>query len=324
MFEWDINKDIAGIPHTLNMEDWEGVKEEMETEKGCGVDSLMRKSDDMEFEESYQQFRLMVSNWITGERGGAELRAKMEDIMFNRTLPEYEKRKRMFLLIGSILVKWFYADEEMWDKGPANFLRKDCNLITQARSCTGTCVWREEENKCLLHVHALTNLGSQEDDEKEPQQLEKESREVSTPQLFTKRVIDELIRFPARRKQIMSQGKISKLSTILQPIRQGDQYIIPESSPTWTNLHLVARPKTRRLALQKIRQTLPAWQAGLLQCGHRAWARGVPVPRGSVAGVAGWPRAVWLLWRSRATHPPAPAGGLYARARGGLRAWLLP
>ena len=230
MFEWDINKDIAGIPSTLDMDDWEGVKEEMETEKGCGVDSeLMRKSDYIEFEESYQQFRLMVSNWITGERGGAELRAKMEEIMFNRTLPEYEKRKRMFLLIGSILLKWFYADEEMWDKGPANFLRKDCNLITQERSCTGTCVWREEENKCLLHVHATTNLGSQEEDKNE-------SREVNTPMLFTKRVIDELIRFPARRKQIMSQGKISKLSTILQPIRQGDQYIIPESSPTWTNL----------------------------------------------------------------------------------------
>ena len=229
MFEWDINKDIAGIPSTLDIDDWEGVKEKMETEKSCGVDSeLIRKSDDVEFEESYQQFRLMVSNWITGERGGAELRTKMEEIMFNRTLPDYEKRKRMFLLIGSTLVKWFYEDEEMWDKGPANFLRKDCNLITQARSCTGTCVWREEDSKCLLHVHKMTNLGNQED--------QNESREVSTPLLFTKRVIDELIRFPARRKQIMSHGKISKLSTILQPIRQGDQYIIPESSPTWTNL----------------------------------------------------------------------------------------
>jgi hypothetical protein len=237
MFEWDINRDIAGIPSTLDMEDWEEIREKMETEKGCGVDSeLMRQSDYMEFEESYQQFRLMVSNWITGERGGPELRAKMEEIMFNRTLPEYEKRKRMFLLIGSILLKWFYADEEIWDKGPANFLRKDCNLITQARSCTGTCVWREEENKCLLHVHATTDLGSQEEDQKDPQKLENESREVSTPTLFTNRVIDELIRFPARRKQIMSHGKISKLSTILQPIRQGDQYIIPESSPTWTNL----------------------------------------------------------------------------------------
>jgi hypothetical protein len=230
MFEWDINKAIAGIPTELKLENWEGVKEEIESEKGCGDDSmLIHNSDDMEFEESYQQFRLMVSNWITGERGGPEFRAKMEAIMFNHTLPDYEKRKRMFLLIGSTLLKWFYADNEIWDKGPANFLRKDCNLITQVRSCTGTCVWREQENKCLLHVHATTDLGSKEENQKE-------SREVSTPLLFTKRVIDELIRFPARRKQIMNHGKISKLSTILQPIRQGDQYIIPESSPTWTNL----------------------------------------------------------------------------------------
>ena len=34
----------------------------------------------------------------------------------------------------------------------------------------------------------------------------------------------------------MRKGEISKVSTIVQPIRQGDQYIIPESSPTWTNL----------------------------------------------------------------------------------------
>jgi hypothetical protein len=44
MFEWDINKDIAGMPSMLEIENWEGVKEEMEMEKGCGVDSeLMRK-----------------------------------------------------------------------------------------------------------------------------------------------------------------------------------------------------------------------------------------------------------------------------------------
>ena len=34
----------------------------------------------------------------------------------------------------------------------------------------------------------------------------------------------------------MKRGEISKVSAIVQPIRQGDQYIIPESSPTWTNL----------------------------------------------------------------------------------------
>jgi hypothetical protein len=44
------------------------------------------------------------------------------------------------------------------------------------------------------------------------------------------------VRFPNRRKQILKRGDISKVSAFIHPIHQGDQYIIPESSPTWTNL----------------------------------------------------------------------------------------
>jgi hypothetical protein len=32
------------------------------------------------------------------------------------------------------------------------------------------------------------------------------------------------------------KGEISSIVAIIEPIRDGDQYIIPESSPTWTNL----------------------------------------------------------------------------------------
>jgi hypothetical protein len=76
-----------------------------------------------------------------------------------------------------------------------------------------------------LHVNKTTILGDKS-----------AKRIVSTPELFTKRIVDELVRFPARRKQLMRKGDITKISTITQPIRQGDQYIIPESSTTWTNL----------------------------------------------------------------------------------------
>jgi hypothetical protein len=34
----------------------------------------------------------------------------------------------------------------------------------------------------------------------------------------------------------MKKGEISSIIAIVEPIRDGDQYIIPESSPTWTNL----------------------------------------------------------------------------------------
>jgi hypothetical protein len=59
---------------------------------------------------------------------------------------------------------------------------------------------------------------------------------VSTSELFTKRIIDELVRFPNRRKQLLKPDGVSKVSTLLRPIHEGDQYLIPESSSTWTQL----------------------------------------------------------------------------------------
>jgi hypothetical protein len=122
-------------------------------------------------------------------------------------------------------LSWFYPDKENWYKGPTTFLRKDCRLIESPDSCTGSCHWKEDEGRCLLHVKETTELSDT------PGQ-----RSVSTPELYTKRVIDELVRFPVRRKQLMKKGEISSIIAIIDPIRDGDQYIIPESSPTWTNL----------------------------------------------------------------------------------------
>jgi hypothetical protein len=227
-FEWQIDKQLAGIKPKVESNTWEKTVEGTTTEKSCGFDSeLLRKSTYLQFEESYQQFRLMVSNWITSQRAGSEVRKGIEDIIFSEDLPEYEKRKRLYIFLSSTLLGWFYPDEEKWE-APASFLRKDCRLIDNKDGCTGTCYWKAGEGnsgKCLLHVDATTQLGEKSGE-----------RDVSTPELFTKRIIDELVRFPNRRKQLMRRGEVSKVSTIVAPIRQGDQYIIPESSPTWTNL----------------------------------------------------------------------------------------
>ena len=225
-FEWAIDKQIAGINPKINPNSWEKTVESTATEKGCGFDSeLVRKSTYVQFEELYQQFRLIVSNWITSYRAGSEIRKGIEEIIFSPDFPEYEKRKRLYIFISSTLLSWFYADTEKWDT-PVSFLRKDCRVIDSPEACTGTCHWKDDGlGKCLLHVSATTQLGEKQGE-----------RDVSTPELFVRRVIDELVRFPNRRRQLMKQGEISKVSAIVQPIRQGDQYIIPESSPTWTNL----------------------------------------------------------------------------------------
>ena len=219
-FQWGLDKEIAGIPSKLRPDPWVEVLEGLTTKQSCGFDSeLVRKSSYVEFEELYQQFRLMVSNWLSE---GGEVRKQVEKIIFHRDLPSYEKRKRMDILLSSTLQSWFYPDKKPWS-APVTFLRRDCRVIDSPTACSGTCVWKEGANggKCLLHVDAMTPL---------------RGREVSTPELFTKRVLDELVRFPARRKQLLTRGDISRVSKIMEPIRQGDEYIIPESSPTWTNL----------------------------------------------------------------------------------------
>ena len=237
-FEWAINKKLAGINVNAKYNDWNKIElnsiiENTKIEKSCGSDDeLLRISSYKEFEELYQQFRLMVSNWLISHRAGSELRKGLEDIIFNRNLPEYERRKRLELFISTELLSWFYPDKSVWESAETSFLRKDCRMMKSPDSCTGHCYWRQDDDskdesngKCLLHVKEKMELGDKET-----------GRIVSTPELFTKRIIDELVRFPNRRKQLMKKGEISTLSTIIKPIHQGDQYIIPESSGTWTNL----------------------------------------------------------------------------------------
>ena len=226
-FEWQIDKQLAGIKTKVEENTWDKTVEGTTIEKSCGFDTeLIRKSTYVQFDELYQQFRLMVSNWITSQKAGSEIRKGIEEIIFNEDLPEYEKRKRLYIFLSSTLLGWFYPDEDKWE-APASFLRKDCRLIDSSDACTGTCYWKADGNsgKCLLHIDVITQLGEKPGE-----------RDVSTAVLFVKRVVDEFVRFPNRRKQLMRRGEISKVSTIIAPIRQGDQYIIPESSPTWTNL----------------------------------------------------------------------------------------
>jgi hypothetical protein len=64
-FEWQIDKQIAGIKPRSVSNNWDTVLDGTTSEKGCGFDSeLVRKSTYVQFEELYQQFRLMVSSTI--------------------------------------------------------------------------------------------------------------------------------------------------------------------------------------------------------------------------------------------------------------------
>lgn len=223
-FEWEINRDLATIKEG-DLSDWKALIQPADMEKSCGTDpAITRQASLTEFEEIYQTFRYMVSNWITSTAAGPAVRKDIENIIFNHNLPEYERRKRLYLYLGAELMRWFYRDpSEQWEAASTSFIRKDCCVMDSAETCTGACHWKEDEGRCLLHIREKTDITEA-------------GHVVDTAEMFVKRVIDELVRFPHRRDQLMRRGKIPKYIKQLYPIRMEDQYIIPESSMTWSNL----------------------------------------------------------------------------------------
>jgi hypothetical protein len=189
--------------------------------KPCEQDGrLSRRSSTQQLDELYQHFRISVANWLASPDVASSLRKNIERVITAK-LPTFEKRKRLDLMIGSIFKSWFFMDPEEWEM-PRTFMRKDCRIIDEKAECTGVCEWVEEGSpQCRLHIEETSKLGS--------------THTVSTAQLFVKRLIDELIRFPKRREQLMKR-RISTISGVMEPIIQGDQYIIPEYTPTWINL----------------------------------------------------------------------------------------
>jgi hypothetical protein len=224
--EWDINRDFSGVKSSREEKPWSNTIQPITMDDKCGSDpELIRDASYKEVEEGYQTFRLMVSNWITSLQAGSEVRKSVEDIIYNHKLPEYERRKRLYILLSSTFLSWFYPDPEDWEQANTSLLRKDCRMINSPESCDGSCYWKKDENRCLLHVHSTTQLSER-----------KGEREVSTVELFIKRMIDDFVRFPNRRKQLMKKGEISKIKPITSAIRDGSQYIIPESSLTWSDM----------------------------------------------------------------------------------------
>jgi hypothetical protein len=184
---------------------------------------LLAEQRDMD--EIYQHLRYTFGNWISSSPE-EDMRARVEKIIFRKDLPLFEKRKRLFILLGTDIQSWFYTDgykrEEI-----TSLLRIDCILRAEA-NCSGRCVWRQsadrvQKGKCLLHSPREVNIGG---------------RKVNAVQLFVLRIIDELLRFPEKRKQLMEK-EVSALVTLKDAVIIGkdkDQYIIPENTSAWFNL----------------------------------------------------------------------------------------
>ncbi len=170
-----------------------------------------------QLEELYQHFRISVAHWMgDDEVVSSGLLERIEDVIFRNDLPLFERRRRLWLLIADRVAGWFIAEEGWIPKKPI-ILRRDCRRITDPGQCDRACAWSTTSDECKIHI---------------PNELRPA---VSTKEAFIQRVITELLQFRDRRLEIL-QSRVPVIGKVSETIRDDDQLILPDSSPTWLEL----------------------------------------------------------------------------------------
>lgn len=179
-----------------------------------------------EFIEIYQHLRLSFSNWV---RAKPNVKKDIEKILLQNNRPNpnltvQQKRSALFTLLGYEVLSWLDSTLPVRNRTPS-LKRLDCPLQLSSEACGGSsrCVWQEESGRCLLHVPEEYTVGA---------------KEVDAKLVMVLRLFEELIRFSARREELMSKG-VGEYRKLIEPMRVNNEYIIPESLPAWTEwLHM--------------------------------------------------------------------------------------
>jgi hypothetical protein len=192
---------------------------------------VVKTVDFKDFEEIYQHLRFSFSNWYALMETPT-LKKEISEILFkdgfpNMDLPLYEKRQRLFIRLYPVLKAWLDPSAHTPDRNPS-LKRIDCRVIVEKEGCKGRCVWKEEgaaeaeaeQSNCLLHTPENVTVGS---------------KEVSAVDLLIKKLIEELIRFPVKCTELLQQ-RVSQYVKLTSAFRSGDQYIVPEDLPAWSEI----------------------------------------------------------------------------------------
>ena len=187
---------------------------------------IVLKVDYKEFEEIYQHLRYTFSNWFTF-KAEAAFKKEIENILFkdgraNLTIPLYEKRQRLFIMLEPFIKRWLNTDPNPSTPNPT-IKRVDCSLIRGKEDCNNRCVWKDESQTCFLHSPDTFTVGV---------------NEVPAVELLIKKVIEELIRFPYKRDELLKRNDkyVSEYVKLRQAFRSGNEYIVPENLPAWGEL----------------------------------------------------------------------------------------
>lgn len=229
----EIAASLAGSPtRTVKEMEWTKNHEICLEDGGAELPNEKHRMSVVDFQEVFEHLRLTFSNWLASREDGGELRKTLEKVIFSARLPLFEKRKRMEMLLGREVDDWIttdFSDEDSEKAMNTSLLRVDCT-VKGRDTCDGRCAWKQEaeEGKCLLHVPAQIELGE-------------DTKKVSAPRVLLLRLIEELLRYGERRRQLFDQD-VARLATLEKPVildgvgGVGKQVIFPEKSPAWYEL----------------------------------------------------------------------------------------
>lgn len=181
--------------------------------------------DHKEFEEIYQHLRFSFANWFS--LAPPTFKKEINSIIFkdggpNIDLPLYEKRQRLSIKLKKEIEGWLDSSVNRPNRQPS-LKRIDCRVVVEEGGCKDRCVWKGAEGaegKCLLHTPQTFDIGV---------------NKVSAIDLLINRLIEELIRFPLKRDELLQQ-RVSQYVKLSEAFRSGNQYIVPEDLPAWSEL----------------------------------------------------------------------------------------
>ena len=213
--EWDINRTIAY--DSKARERAFKLASAVDEKKDKSFLKLQLKDAQDELNDIYQHLRLTFSNWLA-IGAGKDKRAQMEPVLKSNTLPLFEKRKRLDILLEGEVMKWLKPVKDADVKGEVGFLRVDCTDLDHTEcENNGRCQWTQDPDKpCKIRTP----------ESQEPRLA------YSVPRLLYLRLVDELIRYATRRNEIF-QKEIPRLTIRREKQQIGDQLIIPEGTPDW-------------------------------------------------------------------------------------------
>jgi hypothetical protein len=140
-----------------------------------------------QLEEAYQHLRISFSHWLHSTAVGIETARQIELLRrARRRLPLWDLRKRMDVLVNSVILN----SERPWmtESGSPvkTLLRRDCLQIKKEVQCTGGCTWAGDSARCLIHTPAT-------------------ERYVDPMRVLAARLVDELLRTFTAADEVLKQ-----------------------------------------------------------------------------------------------------------------------